>query len=257
MTMVDCLTPTFLVTIGTIFLCLALLVVYFESKSREQNHKINSMLSLVSTLADELNNYKIGLNNLTMMVGGGRPMHDKQNFNDRDFGKLIHVSDDEPLENDDDDDEDSDDDEDGDEDNEDNEEDEDDEDDEDEEDDDDDEEDGSKESDDDKSDNDVNEIEMIDLENTAEFNTESNITNPFILKDEIKKVDLECLPTIEIVGVSKKIHLSLEDNVMVESLDLKKLPVAKLRELASVKNVSDDVNKLKKSELIELLEQNH
>ena len=249
MTTADCLTPTFLVTIGTIFLCLALLVVYFESKSREQNHKINSMLSLVSTLADELNNYKIGLNNLTMMVGGGRPMNPNKNYNDKSSGKLIHVSDDEPLENDEEDDEDSEEEEAGDEDSDDEEDGEDD-------DGEDDDEDG-EDSDDDKSINNIDEIEMIDLENTDEFNAQNKTNNPFASKDEIKKVDLECLPSVEIVGVSKKIHLSLEGNGMAETLDFKKLPVAKLRELASAKNVSAEINKLKKSELIELLEQNH
>ena len=99
--------------------------------------------------------------------------------------------------------------------------------------------------------------QMIDLENTDEFNAQNKTNNPFASKDEIKKVDLECLPSVEIVGVSKKIHLSLEGNGMAETLDFKKLPVAKLRELASAKNVSAEINKLKKSELIELLEQNH
>ena len=239
MTTADCLTPTFLVTIGTIFLCLALLVVYFESKSREQNHKINSMLSLVSTLADELNNYKIGLNNLTMMVGGGRSIHANKDYNGKDSGKLIHVSDDEePLENDDGDD-DGDDDDDDEDDNDDDEEDS-----------DDDEEDSDEDSDGDDKDNknnDIDEIEIIDLENDQEFQ----------VKDEIKTVDLECLPSIEIMGVSKKIHISLEGTPMVETIDLKKLSVAKLRELASAKNVSSEINKLKKGELIELLEQSY
>ena len=243
MTMTDCLNPTFLVTIGTIFLCLALLVVYFESKHREQNHKINSMLSLVSTLADELNNYKIGLNNLTMMVGGGRSIHVNKDYNGRDPSKLIHVSDDdEPLENDDDDDdedsehgensdnvEDSDDEEDGEEDSDDEKEDS------------DDGEENSENDDKDNNNNDIDEIEIIDLEND--------------LNNEIKTVDLEYLPSIEIVGVSKKIHLSLEGTTMVETIDFKKLSVAKLRELASAKNVSSEINKLKKGELIELLEQ--
>ena len=243
MTMTDCTNPTFLVTIGIIFLCLALLVVYFESKHREQNHKINSMLSLVSTLADELNNYKIGLNNLTMMVGGGRSIHANKDYNGKDSGKLIHVSDDEePLENDDDDDDDNDDD--------DNDDDNEDDDDDDDEDSDDDEADSEEDSDDDDKDNknnDIDEIEIIDLENDQELQ----------VKDEIKTVDLECLPSIEIMGVSKKIHISLEGPPMVETIDFKKLSVAKLRELASAKNVSSEINKLKKGELIELLEQSY
>jgi cell division protein FtsL len=48
----DLFNPTFLMFLGILVLVVALLVVYFESKMRDQNHKIASMLSLVSTLAE-------------------------------------------------------------------------------------------------------------------------------------------------------------------------------------------------------------
>ena len=38
--------------------------IYFENRMREQNHKIASMLSLVSTLAEDMNNVKMGFNHL-------------------------------------------------------------------------------------------------------------------------------------------------------------------------------------------------
>ena len=60
MTVMDLLNPTFLIFLGIAVLLIALLTLYFESKLREQNHKITSMLSLVSTLADEINYSKIG-----------------------------------------------------------------------------------------------------------------------------------------------------------------------------------------------------
>jgi hypothetical protein len=66
----DLFNPTFLMFLGILVLVVALLVVYFENKFRDQNHKITSMLSLVSSLAEELNNVKIGLNHLSMRGGG-------------------------------------------------------------------------------------------------------------------------------------------------------------------------------------------
>ena len=64
----DLFSPTFLIFLGILVLVVALLVVYFESKMRDQNHKIASMLSLVSTLAEDMNGVKFGLNHLS--IGG-------------------------------------------------------------------------------------------------------------------------------------------------------------------------------------------
>jgi hypothetical protein len=54
--------PSILFFLGFTLLIVALLVVYFENKMREQNHKISSMLSLVSSLAEETNVIKTHLN---------------------------------------------------------------------------------------------------------------------------------------------------------------------------------------------------
>lgn len=62
----DLFNPTFLMFLGILVLVAALLVVYFESKIRDQNHKISSMLSLVSTLAEDMNGIKMGLNHLAI-----------------------------------------------------------------------------------------------------------------------------------------------------------------------------------------------
>ena len=79
----DLFNPSFLMFLGILVLVVALLVVYFESKMRDQNHKIASMLSLVSTLAEDMNIVKIGLNHVAMsqgQVGGsqqsGTPLED-------------------------------------------------------------------------------------------------------------------------------------------------------------------------------------
>jgi hypothetical protein len=47
-----------LIILGIVLLGIALAVVFFERKIREQNHKIASMFSLVSSLAEELNAIK-------------------------------------------------------------------------------------------------------------------------------------------------------------------------------------------------------
>ena len=47
-----------LMILGIVLLAIALAVVYFERKLREQNHKIASMFSLVSSLAEEVNSLK-------------------------------------------------------------------------------------------------------------------------------------------------------------------------------------------------------
>jgi len=71
-------TPTFLMFLGILLLVVALVVVYFESKMRDQNHKIASMLSLVSTLAEDMNGVKMGLNQVAMHQMGGQQMGGQQ-----------------------------------------------------------------------------------------------------------------------------------------------------------------------------------
>jgi hypothetical protein len=92
--------------LGILVLVSALLVVYFESKMRDQNHKISSMLSLVSTLADDLNSVKMGLNHV--IIKGGHPFQQeqpiifKENLGENKNINLIEVSDDDDDNNDDD-----------------------------------------------------------------------------------------------------------------------------------------------------------
>lgn len=90
----DLFNPTFLMFLGILVLVVALLVVYFESKMRDQNHKIASMLSLVSTLADDMNGVKMGLNHLA--IRGGQPINPiGENLGNLQKNNLIEVSDDE------------------------------------------------------------------------------------------------------------------------------------------------------------------
>jgi len=107
--MTDLFNPTFFMFLGILILVVALVVVYFESKSREQNHKIASMLSLVSTLAEDMNGVKMGLHHLSVnRVGGNnlprfpqqaQPSLEESNmqlFQNKD-DNLIPVSDDESM----------------------------------------------------------------------------------------------------------------------------------------------------------------
>jgi len=100
----DLFNPTFLMFLGILVLVVALLVVYFETKFRDQNHKISSMLSLVSSLAEELNGTKMIVQHLSM-----RPVSNSQNFQQQQpnleesfvsNNKLISVSDDEDSDSD-------------------------------------------------------------------------------------------------------------------------------------------------------------
>ena len=65
----DIFNTSFLILLGILVLAISLLFIYYESKMREQNHKINSMLSLVSSLAEETNNLKNSLG-IFLMNGG-------------------------------------------------------------------------------------------------------------------------------------------------------------------------------------------
>jgi hypothetical protein len=101
----DLFNPSFLMFLGILVLVVALLVVYFESKMREQNHKIASMLSLVSTLAEDMNGVKMGLNHLAIRGGNSfqqEPINFEENLGNKSIKKdLIEVSDDEESNNED------------------------------------------------------------------------------------------------------------------------------------------------------------
>lgn len=100
----DIFNSSFFVCLGMIVLFCALLFLYFESKMREQNHKFTSMLSLISSMAEELNYIKAYSMN-TMAQNGGQPIVQKVPFtnnmnNINDYDNLIKVSDGEDTDND-------------------------------------------------------------------------------------------------------------------------------------------------------------
>ena len=278
----DLFNPTFLMFLGILVLVVALLVVYFESKIREQNHKISSMLSLVSSLAEELNGTKMVIQHLSMR-GGVQPQNFQQeqtfsNFNDLEENiaqqntnntnniKLIQVSDDEntdsesetsdnnsesddSIENLDD------------------------------------EEDSVKEMDDESvsSENNVIEIgqsndikilklnitkqnddesdkseeeqnldfdDLDDLENLSE-SSESLSINDETQLEEVTEVNETKDDNIKSMDL-KSINITLEETKH-ESLDYKKMALPKLRSVVTEKGLTSDASKLKKNELLKLL----
>ena len=112
MSLVDLFNPSFLMFLGILVLVVALLVVYFESKFREQNHKIASMLSIVSSVAEELNNMRGAINfvggsinnnnspNIIELNSSFNSNNNNNNFEQIKRMDLIEVSDDEEEEED-------------------------------------------------------------------------------------------------------------------------------------------------------------
>jgi len=96
--------PTFFLFLGMLLLAISLLTLYYESKFRDYNHKLSSMLSIVSSLAEEVNSIKFGLNQVAF-AGGSLPF--QKNVEETIVKKsLIEVSDDEEDDDDDEDQED-------------------------------------------------------------------------------------------------------------------------------------------------------
>ena len=282
--LVDLFNPTFLMFLGILVLVVAVLVAYFESKLRDQNHKIASMLSLVSTLAEDMNGVKMGLNQLAEFnrtIGGNPPSNLTQPLETKTVpfnpeNTLIEVSD---GEYDDDDDDDEDDDED---------------------DDDDDYQDDDEYQDEDFNDSsddddghlaisadvdlgivDSNNYADIDEDNddlkvlTLNLTQETETHNNSVTKLQLNETDTELEPFMtddanlnnenetnnentmndisNNVSDLKSIHANLEETNTDHS-DYKKLSLPKLRSIVTEKGLSQDASKLKKNELIKLLE---
>ena len=275
--MTDLFNPTFFMFLGILILVVALVVVYFESKSREQNHKIASMLSLVSTLAEDMNGVKMGLHHLSVnRVGGAnlprfpqqaQPSLEESNmqlFQNND-DNLIPVSDDESIdeESDDSDEEDSDD-----------------------EDTDDDEEDDdddnnhtnikiltlnmttqSAEEDDFEDIDDLEDLGGIDedMEHLTDTNSQSSKESQSSKKNVLEMLSMRAAENSTSVEQLDGSHINISatdlktininlDEIHADSVDYKKLPLPKLRSIVTDKGLTDDASKLKKQELLKLLE---
>jgi hypothetical protein len=273
--MTDLFNPTFFMFLGILILVVALVVVYFESKSREQNHKIASMLSLVSTLAEDMNGVKMGLHHLSVnRVGGNnlprfpqqaQPSLEESNmqlFQNND-DNLIPVSDDESIgDSDDSNDEDSDSDEDC---------------------------DSCDEDDDNNHRNikiltlnmntpsaeggdfeDIDDLEDLggideDMEHLTDTNSESSRGSRASPKNVLEMLTTHAAENSAAIEQLDGSHINISatdlktininlDEIHADSIDYKKLPLPKLRSIVTDKGLADDASKLKKPELLKLLE---
>jgi hypothetical protein len=260
--------------LGILLLVVALVVVYFESKMKDQNHKIASMLSLVSTLAEDMSGVKMGLNQVARyQMGGSAPQSQPQQSQQplenqskslflQESENLIAVSDDDSEDDtegaiDDDsdmDDSDSD-------------------------------SDSCADSHSDYSESGERAVKVLRLNIQELGDSNMNLNNAFTGAEELENLDnllddelsvssgesseyhLE-LTSADIISADeikadtpinisvsdlKTINISLEEPALLEPVDYKKLPLPKLRTIVAERGLTDDAAKMKKNELLKLL----
>ena len=256
----DLFNPTFLMFLGILVLVVALLVVYFESKMREQNHKIASMLSLVSTLAEDMNGVKMGINHIALRGGQHLSVPLRENLGNIELvsDNLIEVSDGEESE----DDEEYDENEDSESSNSDSDSDS-----------EEDEEDikivklqvSNEDLDDDESYEEPNNLEF-DIDEELDADLVPEVTNDYV--EEVLELKYDVQPESEQEQILEEltmpslsdlktisINLGEEQEQSEDNIDYKKLQLAKLRSIVVEKGLTNnsDASKLKKPELLKLL----
>jgi len=255
MTLTELFNPSFFMLLGILLLALSFLIFYFENKAREQNHKINSMFSLVSSITEELNNANMRIHYLIQGNQSGSfsnihsvsiPSNTYSNEN------KIEVSDGEDDDEDEDDEDDEDDDEDEDED------------------------DDEDENEDEDDDTDCEEDDIDD--DKTYYQGTSNKEKPVIptleelsdldeddsmngLEEQEEEEDKKETRTLTIHNENKEsleeqiksIHISLDK--INEPVDYKKLSVQQLKNLVVQKSLVafEEANRMKKGELHKLL----
>jgi hypothetical protein len=260
----DLLSSPFLFSIAIIIILIGGIFAYVSYRMSEQDHKISSMLGLISTMAGELQFFRSKLSKKQDVEIESQPIRENFILNPNNLiiePALISVSDEE-----DDDDEEDEDHEDEDEEDEDVDEDEDE--DEDDEDDEDEDEDQDEEDDDEDEEkeslnfvnNEENNLEdIVDLEQSI-FNLEDAIKN----NDNIKSIHLE--EPIDLNFANKE-NESMDElltsdlkSISITDLeetnkkqDYKKMSINKLREVVVEKKLIMDASKLKKPDLLKLL----
>jgi hypothetical protein len=250
MSLSDIFTPSVVISLAISVLLIGLLALYVSNKLSEQNHKLNSMFDLVSTLANEVNmvRSKSFHDTLPHSIGGG-PLPQAAAPNTNHLVNMIDVSDNSVADDDDDSDgDDSDDDSDGDCDD-DNESDAD-EDGGDEDDDEDDDKSGNSNDDDKDDEDDDDEDSEADLEDAIVIPETFDITEGHVELTELDEFTLEETTT---PSKSEQHESSNVKNLNVV-IDYKKASVNKLREIVEQKGLASDTSKLKKPDLLKLLE---
>jgi hypothetical protein len=235
-TMTDILNPTFLMCLGIILISIACLVIYFENKFRDQNHKMTTMLGLVTALTDEVNNTKKFLSRKTNDVL----------TNESITHQLVEVSDDDDEDESDDDDDESDDEED--------------------------------ESDDDEKEDEDDDTAptlcIYDANKTKILKIDITTSTPVYAAENLEELQLisESESDTETESIDSKLdeqpnagfsqdllatELKTIDITNLDDLptvDYKKLSVPKLKILVGEKGLVADCSKMKKNDLLKLLE---
>ncbi len=215
----DIFSTSFLITIGITVLALCLMFLYFSQKFAEQDHKISSMVDLVTTMAQEIHILKIQGHQQEAQYpsdlatnGGSTLVTKKEN-------QLIEVSDDEDeeeeYESDSDNDSDSD-----------------------------------SDSDSEIDNEEVNDESINDDTEPLTLEEEINLDDIQELeeKEEVKNVSI----TLDTLDEIKEIEGEEQDVHHIDT-DYKKMSVDKLRHIVVEKGLVVDASKLKKKELLKLL----
>lgn len=269
-TLTPILSIPFLLSLGISLILIGFVGVFFYQKITEQNHKISSMVDLISTMAEELNYIRSRVHSggaVNTLPSGSQPPTQIPLFNTQPAKSvdLINVSDDDDSEDE-------------------------------EEDDDSDEEIGDDEEETDDSDSDEEEdeeenVRVINISESLLHSTEelgdveeipseenndnddmndSSEDDDDLDEDEKSSITSEDDPKVEVVKLNevmeepqeletvldidttllKSIHMTFPTS---ENIDYKKLSLNKLRQIVSEKNLSSDSSKLKKPELLKLL----
>jgi hypothetical protein len=251
MSLSDIFTPSVVISLAISLLLIGLLGLYVSNKLNEQNHKLNTMFDLVSTLANELQMVRSQQPVGSMgapSIGGGRMYEKPDVANTSHLVNMIDVSDDSDSS----DDEESDGDSDGDGDDENDGDDEEGSDDDSDGDDGDDEEGSDGESDgDDEGENDAHSDNAIVVSESLDDALFEELANLDDIVFEETKVDR--VKTPEATTTPAQTNTSGVKNLNVV-FDYKKASLGKLREIVEQKGLSTDTSKLKKQELLKMLE---
>lgn len=251
-------TPSLFITLAVCLILISLLGLYFIQKINQQNHKINTMVDLVATLGEQMNVLRSAYLPNNISAGGAaldssntpisqNPDQAQMDMADTHTINMIHVSDNEEnddsdIEYDEDDEDDSNDEEDSDEEEGDS--------DEEEEDSDDEEEDEEEEED---SDDEVKE-ETSELPELSADDIEETL---MVKKAQIESVEVEEIPPLEPDEILEEDEEE-ETEPVVKSLDVvldyKKASLTKLRDIVQSKGLVTDASKMKKSDILKVLE---
>jgi hypothetical protein len=260
MAITDIFSSSFLFSVAIIIILIGGLFAFINYRMAEQDHKLNSMIGLVSSMANETQFFRSKIHSLQEKLETSSDQTHTIKLNPEDLGviggantkNLINVSDDEDYEDEDEDSE------------EDSEEDSDDEEDDDEEvEDDDDEEDEEHEE---------QEIQAIDISNNTSETIKVITLMEEIPNGENKSIHLENDENgllisnnfIEELNMTDDNNNNLLSSISINDLgeiedqhssknEYKKLPLNKLREIVVSKGLTTDASKLKKNEILKLL----